>query len=439
MVTSPNANRRDNCYHVISGYGDSTTLIDGFTITAGHADLSPTSDFSGTSGGGMITSETSNVRVENCWFIFNYALHDGGALNSRGSIEVTDCQFTMNFGGNGGAIYSGSHGAPQPGGVFRNLTIWNNASQIEGGGMQTGYSNGNVIENCVFHDNTAGAGGGGLYLGASDNTTIRNSVFFDNTAAVSGGAIRIVGAGSDDSTMINNVTIVRNVVTDTGGRGGGLAQDDIGVPTTTILNSIFWDNQADDQSEIFNAQLVHEALPTVVSMVTLDFSTVEGGPAATDGVEDLLNVFNWSPLFVDLAGANPNLSLQQASPMIDNGDPSGNYTGQTDIDEEKRTMVAPCKTTDVIDIGADEFFYPTCWNGSAQCFGDANGDGWVRVSDAVIWLQANGATFGDAAYNECADVDRNGSVDALDSDIIGAHMNTNPTPSCDCNTPWPPQ
>ena len=138
----------DNSYTVVlCNFADSTTVLDGFTISQGNANdtLSAPALFGTTkSGGGLYirgTSQANDTRP----FILN-------------------CTFTHNHvRGYGGGVYmqSSNMGASSP-----------------------------IFENCIFSYNTASAGGGGMYKrGGSKkhSTKITHSTFHKNNATNGGG------------------------------------------------------------------------------------------------------------------------------------------------------------------------------------------------------------------------------------------------------------
>ena len=92
----------DNIYHVVNGSGsDGTAIMDGFTITAGNAEVGDAN------GGGMYNYYSSPV-VTNCTFSGNKAEHGGGMWTATDSNSVvTNCTFSGNsagyFGGGGWA------------------------------------------------------------------------------------------------------------------------------------------------------------------------------------------------------------------------------------------------------------------------------------------------------------------------------------------------
>ncbi len=106
--------------------------------------------------------------------------HFGGAIFSRGTLEIANSEFDNNSGLDGGAIY-------QFGGelYIRNSTFRNNsASNCCGAILSLGETD---ISNSIFKGNSAGFFAGAIALGG--DSIIRNSEFSGNTARESAGAL----------------------------------------------------------------------------------------------------------------------------------------------------------------------------------------------------------------------------------------------------------
>lgn len=89
-------------HHVVTGAGkDSSTRLDGFTITGGYA--SGTGD---QNNGAGVFCDGVNPMIANCRFVENYASADGGAMYIDGgaSPSVVNCVFTDNEADDGGAL-----------------------------------------------------------------------------------------------------------------------------------------------------------------------------------------------------------------------------------------------------------------------------------------------------------------------------------------------
>jgi hypothetical protein len=147
--------RADNSFHVVSsGTGiTQTTILDGFTITAGDANGSSPYD----TGGGMYNGNGSPI-VTNCIFTENTADANGGGMYNKGSNpKITNCIFSENLAGYGGGIYD--------------------------------FNSSPKITNCTFTGNTAtaDANGGGIYNNSSSPMII-NCILWGNVALTPNGS-----------------------------------------------------------------------------------------------------------------------------------------------------------------------------------------------------------------------------------------------------------
>lgn len=168
----------DNCYTVVYCSGaDSTTVLDGFTVTGGNSDGTSTSNFSTQrSGGGMYIEGESGLdlaapRVKNCTFSHNYAARYGGGVlvRSRPGAEAvanfTNCQFEENTGWSGGGIelYGSNNQSPA---YIEDCTFKNNNGFLLGGGgvsFSGGFGSNDVyFKKCYFFDNIGVNVGGGI-------------------------------------------------------------------------------------------------------------------------------------------------------------------------------------------------------------------------------------------------------------------------------------
>ncbi len=112
----------DNSYHVVwceSVTG--STVLDGFTISWGNADVYSDNNYH---GGGMYTTADSNLEVTNCTFSDNFAAWGGGMYNG-GSPTVTNCTFS------------------------------GNSAKNMGGGMANNRRSSSTVTNCTFNGNDA--------------------------------------------------------------------------------------------------------------------------------------------------------------------------------------------------------------------------------------------------------------------------------------------
>jgi hypothetical protein len=278
-------------FHVVqcvSGEGPETVL-DGFTITGGHADgsypdnrgggmynvgSSPTvinCTFSGNTaydGGGMYNLD-SNPALDNCTFLWNSATgsfygrgggmynagsspivagcafsfnmayggvfgYGGGMYNAGGSPTVTDCTFSANTASGGGFDGSGFGGFC--GGMYNNdsspvvtnCTFSGNAADECGGMYNAGGSP--AVTDCTFTDNSA-HGAGGMY-NSGGSPTVTNCTFSGNSAGWRGGGMRNIGG----NPTVTNCTFIGNSATY---GGGGMVNEN---SNPTVIDCTFSGN-----------------------------------------------------------------------------------------------------------------------------------------------------------------------------------------------------
>jgi len=217
-------NRAENSYHVVTGGGmDETAVLDGLTITAGHANGSesenqdrgggiytelgaPTvmnctfSDNEAELGGGMCNEESSPM-VKNCTFINNLG-EGGGMYNEASTPTVTGCTFIKNYGGGGGMYNEAS--AP----TVSNCTFSDNSAWYSSGGGMYNMNSRPTVTGCTFSGNSSMYSGGGIYCGHESSLTIKNSIIEDNWTNRGGG----IFCNERSSVTIENSVIRGNRV-----------------------------------------------------------------------------------------------------------------------------------------------------------------------------------------------------------------------------------
>jgi predicted outer membrane repeat protein len=337
------ANISDNSYHVVTGSNvDSTTVLDGFTITNGNASDNLSFDLG--SGGGMSNQQSSptlsnliftlnrtyfhgggiynlnnsNPRLDNVTFSSNTAGSGGGMENTFSNPVLTNVIFIGNISeSSGGAIYN-SHSDPN----LTNVTFSNNSSGYHGGGIYNVNSSPNLI-NVTFSGNTAGYAGGGMSSSSNSNPTLTNVTFNANAAVWGGGMYNFFS-----NPIITNVTLSGNTAT----YGAGIYDSDLSHPV--IKNSILWGNSG---GEITN---VNSSTPIVT------YSIVQGGYIGTSNLDrdPLLGVLTNNGGFTKTMAILPEFP---GSSAIDAGDNAS--CPDTDQRGVKRPQGARC------DIGAYEF------------------------------------------------------------------------------------
>ena len=323
--------------------GVSDSVLNGFTITGGNANGSA---YSEKVGGGMYNNSSSPT-VTNCTFSGNSAdYYGGGMYNYNSNPRVTNCTFSEN-------------------------------SAIEGGGgMYNYYNSSPTVTNCTFSGNSADYYGGGMDNEWNSGLTVTNCTFIGNMS-LNG---TILACGSWEQQYPSSVT---------------------------MANCIIWNGP----NWLWNNDN---------SNITISYSDVEGGWEDTGNIDT-------DPCFVDpngpdgIAGTeDDNLRLLSSSPCIDAGnndsvppdytdlDGDANATEPTplDIDGLARFIDGDCNDSNIVDMGAYEFYF----------VGDLNNNCNVNFIDfalfALGWLE----TDCEVSNNWCdgADFTRDGQVEWAD-------------------------
>lgn len=174
-INSDDPTRQDNVYHVVTANGaDETTLLDGFTITAGNAN----GPYPDNSGGG-IYSEYASPRLSRCTIKANSSGGRGAGIDNYWSSPViSHCRIVGNWAGfDGGGMFNWMGHIL----VFNSAFVGNTAL-YDGGGIFTNHAS-YELTNCTFSANSAANRGGGIYnaklYGPAE---LRNCIFFANDA-----------------------------------------------------------------------------------------------------------------------------------------------------------------------------------------------------------------------------------------------------------------
>jgi hypothetical protein len=195
--------RDENSWTVVTGSGtDDSAVLDGFTITGGHADgpvlgKYPNFDYRLISGGGMC-NQSGSPTVINCSFRRNTTCgydsetHGAGMFNSNSNLTLRNCRF------------------------IENVAFGANASS-QGGGMYNTNSD-PVLIDCVFSRNVVTGfdsdySGGGMY-NCNSSPTLMNCDFIGNGRdySRSGAMVNV----ENSSAALTNCTFIANIAEDTG-------------------------------------------------------------------------------------------------------------------------------------------------------------------------------------------------------------------------------
>jgi hypothetical protein len=342
-------------------------------------------------GGGTDVSAPV-MNLNNNTFTNNSAANEGGgAILDRGSavVALTDNIFTNNSSSEGGgaSISGGSLVAHLTGNTFTDN------SADEGGGVDIGGGGASsTLESNAFINNSSTADGGGANIsGGSATALLTNNIFVGNTADEDGGGANISG----DSTGATNNTFTLNTASGVGGGVNIRAFED--ASNVNVYNNIVFDNKDDD---IFvNDDGNDNMVGADVMIFNNDFSVftslceITGGcvPSISQG-----NNIDADPLFFNAMAGNVGISSE--SPVIDVGDPAAPFLPETDFLGNARIIgAAP-------DMGAIEFT-------GMFLAGDANGDGLINILDVTAILND---ILGVSPATGNADCNEDGDVNILD-------------------------
>ena len=207
-------NRADNSYHVVTGSGtDSTAVLSGLTITAGHANNQDPCD-THINGGGMLNYCGSPTIID-CTFCRNSARSDegnfspcgAGMFNSSSNPALRNCKFIENFvfGGNtsshGGGMFNINSNPTLINCLFKNNIAEGYDSEYDGGAIYN-HNSAATITDCSFIDNWAHWGG--AVCNDDPNTTLKRCTFTGNYANDNGGAILSAAGNVIDCTFADN-------------------------------------------------------------------------------------------------------------------------------------------------------------------------------------------------------------------------------------------
>jgi predicted outer membrane repeat protein len=292
----------NNAYHVVTTLSvPASTILDGFTITAGSASFSTGIETQpNRNGGGWFDKPigplySSSPVINNCTFIGNYAVSGGGAFYSdtdyAGALispTIQNSVFISNRSNlNGGAILIGSYSSSNTFPHIGNTEFTNNTT-LRGGGAIFLRRDNSLIESCKFSGNrttaispdatTLPGSGGAVYL-LNSNAHFTLCYFFANHATGNptgapegggGGAVHIsaiesltIGGGTSEP-IFKNCGFYDNTASDNGHAWGGaiVHRNDASRLAPQYINCVFHGNEASDHGgAIFNYTRVMYDLP----------------------------------------------------------------------------------------------------------------------------------------------------------------------------------
>ena len=338
------------------------SVLDGLTIINGY----PPNPGSGNpfGGGGIACYNAASPTIKNCYFSGNYA----HAISCDGaSPKIDNCIITENTSSFGGGI--GCHNDALP--LITKCTITGNSADYDGGGIFC-LDSSPVFIDCNISDNSAGGGGGAVYCMHNSYPTIINSTITGNSAGFGGGGL----AGSGDPLNSNFIPVVTNCIisnnTAQNGFGGGLLTWYGPIKNCIISGNTSYNGGgglAACDGPITNCTITgnssqfegggtynYRSKPTLTNCILWGNSPSQIYNYLSTPVINYCCIQDWPGGGTGNLGDDPSLDpdgfhLQYGSPCINAGDPSGDYTDQTDIDGQPRVI------DERVDIGADESSY----------------------------------------------------------------------------------
>jgi len=320
-------NNAENSYHVVTGSGtDATTVIEGFTVTAGNANGPSVEQL----GGGMYNTG-GDPTIMNCTFQENVAQRGAGMYNDASSPIIDGCDFVNNRATAGVSISGGA-------GMFNydsdpqimhctfhgNICTWNR----DGGGMQNTRSS-PTITDCTFRNNE-GDVGGAMFNDDGSNPLIERCNFINNLGPRGGGALGNIYRSCPtiiDCLFHGNLTDGSSYP----GGWGGVTMEDPGIDcSASYYNCTFSGNTSSDVGGV-----------VWIATGSAEFinCTFSANAAANDGgafwilpyaQPILTNCILWGDSPQELAG-NPD-----DPPVITFTDIEGGYAGEGNINSNPR-------------------------------------------------------------------------------------------------------
>ena len=397
-----------NSLHVVTmSLTTSSTVLDGFTVTGGHAPGNGAADTF--VGGGLLCGDCTST-LSRLIFSGNSASKKGGAFYvGNGSPaddgpELSDIMFRGNQAGDdGGAVSINTFNAYTI--RFSDIAFSGNQA-FAGGAMSVSASAATTLAltNVAFSDNHA-HGGGALYQGGESHTTFTNVTFSANVADGSGGALFLDNSLTNADVALTNVTFNANQASTE--FGGAIYSNRQAGNVLALRNVILWG----DVAPLGQGPEIAYASNSAVAAIDHSIVKGSGGSGAgwhagfgTDGGGNL----DADPRLGVLAynhGATQTLVPGPGSPVID----AGNGTGCPGGDQRGiiRPQGAAC------DIGAVETFVvdlighkgtEACWSkavtkSSFLGLVGSNVEGNTACIPPFAFQFFNGSTF--VIYNVC--------------------------------------
>ena len=331
----------DNSGHVVTAIGlDSTSVLDGFTISDGKA-----ANVTPSNGGGMLVRQGS-PQITRCTFRKNSAGFGAGLYNQVASPVVTDCVFDGNTGNWGAGMNNDEGSNPEINGCM----FSENFAQ-QGGAMYNFRGSIPLVTGCEFDRNTAHSWGGAMVNSLGSNARLSGCTFRRNRS-FTGGAISNFRA----APVIDGCRFSRNEARTF---GGAVSNDPESQPS--LSDCIFIGNEAIWGGGVFN-------LSSQVAVFACEFI---GNSARRGG-----GLYNWRS---DVSAVDCAFSGNH----VERGDGGAFYNG-----EESHSTLVNCTVTQNRTLLLGE---------GGGLFNKA--DSTLRVTNCIVWgnTTGDGNDHGEAA------------------------------------------
>ncbi len=169
-------NNSDNSCHVlVADDPGSAARLDGFTVTAGHADCTGDGD-----RGAGVWIGRGDLQLVNCRFLHNRAEIQGGAVDASpaAGLGVVNCV----FGGNQAGFRGGALSVEAVGVTLANCLFSGNQAGT-GGGALSSHGAAVVVHQGTFSLNQADEFGGAIHGSAGGSIQLANSILWGNSTA----------------------------------------------------------------------------------------------------------------------------------------------------------------------------------------------------------------------------------------------------------------
>jgi hypothetical protein len=218
---------------ILNGNGESVVIVieaESVTIT----DLSIT-DGTGSFGGGIFIEAGAGLTLERISIVGNSASIQGGGIDNRGTLSMSDVQISANSSQFGGGIYSNALVS------MRNVTLSANIAESLGGGMfirsgELDLINVTIEKNVAVASSSAGDGGG-IFINEG-SLRLTHVTFHENSARIGGAILNFSGLITMKSSIIANSVSGGNCAGLFGSQGYNLSTDDSCTDSLTAQSDI---------------------------------------------------------------------------------------------------------------------------------------------------------------------------------------------------------